>query len=389
MTLLEGVRVVELGHVWSGPYCGQVLADLGAEVIRVESATHVDVHRRAGPYPDNMPGINRSGVWNAQNRGKLSCRLNLKTPQGKELARKLVALSQVVIENMAPGVMARLGLSHDDLLEVNPNLVTVSLSGYGQDGPWRDFPAYGPMLDAVAGISWAARTKDGSPQSVNGWFPDTTAALYGAVAALHGLTSMKQGGFHADVAQLESAVALFPELIALASIGLPDPSGANLLPNGSAMMLPAAGEDEWLSVVLDSDAAWVQLLRVLGLPPSMLRAETLSNRELVAQRSATMPRDRVVAELQAAGVEAVPVMAADDLLEDPVLRTRDAFVVVDHSEVGPFETYGPIAGGPAWMPSARTQPAPCLGEHDAYVFGTLLGLSEAEIERLQGSGVIA
>ncbi|MBI4578601.1 MAG: CoA transferase [Planctomycetes bacterium] len=389
MMLLEGVRVLEFGHVWSGPYCGQVLADLGAEVIRVESSIHVDVHRRAGPYPDNVPGINRSGVWNAQNRGKLSCRLNLKTPEGLELARRLVAISHVVVENMAPGVMARLGLGHEDLQRINRDLVTVSLTGYGQDGPWRDFPAYGPMLDAVAGMSWAARADDGVPQSVNGWFPDTTAALFGAVAALHGLTRAGHGGYYADIAQLEATVALFPELMALASLDLPDPSGANEVPSGAAFVLPCTGEDEWLSVVVDSEACWSRLQAILGVRSPVPFAEARTTRERLAQLSAARSRDALVGALQDVGVEAAPVLAADDLLQDEVLRARGAFVVVEHAEVGAFETYGPIAGGPDWAPPARALPAPCLGEHDAYVFEALLGLSATETERLKASGVIA
>jgi benzylsuccinate CoA-transferase BbsF subunit len=390
MSLLEGARVLEFGHVWSGPYCAQVMADLGAEVIRIESMTHVDVHRRAGPYPQATAGINRSGVWNAQNRGKLSCRLNLKTAEGKALAMRLVEASHAVIENMAPGVMDRLGLSFADLKRVNPKLVMVSLSGYGQAGPWYRYPAYGPMLDAVAGVSWAARSDDGVPQSVNGWLPDTTAALYGAVAAIHGLAEAPtKGGALFDIAQLESAMSLFPELIALASLDLPDPSGANLIPGAVGFTLPCAGDDIWIAVVAESEECWRRLQDVLGVEQPTPLAAASSSAALLATRSALRGRDALAAELQAAGVEAVPVLAADELLTDADLRGRNAFATLDHAEVGPIESYAPVVSASDWTPPARTLPAPLLGEHDAYVFETVLGLSRSERHRLESAGVIA
>ncbi len=163
---LQGLRVIDFGHVWAGPYCAALLADMGADVIKVESSHRVDIHRRQGPYPDREPGLNRSGVWNSQNRGKRSVALNLSTDEGRDLARRLVAKSDVVIENFAPGVMKRLGLDYASLSALNPGLVMASLSAFGQEGPQKGYVGYGPSLDAWSGLDSMTAYLDGGPNAL-------------------------------------------------------------------------------------------------------------------------------------------------------------------------------------------------------------------------------
>lgn len=305
MKPLAGTRVVDFGHVWAGPFCGQILGDLGAEVIRVESHGRLDVHRRAGPYA-GAPGIDTSTVWNAQNRGKLSCTLNLKDPRGVELATALVSRSQIVIENFKPRTLDRLGLGFERLRDAAPEIVLISLSGYGQDGPWITYPAYGPMMDAVGGIAHALRN-EGNPQSMNGWFPDTSAALYGALAALMGLRQAHATGegVHYDISELESTVSLLPELMLLASVGWQgstDPATVHSNVTGSddfACVLPAAGTDTWLALRIDNVTQLQTTAEVLGLSADAVTrignctpAEIYNERQQESLENRACPGDR-------------------------------------------------------------------------------------------------
>lgn len=384
LTLLRGVRVVEFTHVWAGPYLGQVLADLGAEVVKVESRAQIDVHRRAGPYADREPGLNRSGVWNTQNRGKRGCTINLRTAEGAEIAARLAGTADVLVDNFAPGALERRGLG-SQLRARHPRLVMVSLSGYGLDGPWRDFPAYGPMMDAVSGLSWAVRDHDGQPQSVNGWLPDTSAALYGACAAIAGVLHARRTGIglHFDISQLEAAASLLPELVGLEARG----SAGSQAPPGAAFALTAAcRHHEWLYLRLDDSAGWARLAAGTGwdLPPLAAAAEL---RAAVERHLAGCDRAAVCTALQAADVECVPVLTSADLDGNVQLAARGAFVTVDHAELGPMRAYGPVVRALA----AGQQPdraAPVMGQDNQSVFTELLGMDPATISRLETEQVL-
>ena len=397
MQALAGRRVVDFGHVWAGPFCGQILADLGAEVIRVESHGHLDVHRRAGPYPESGRDIDASAVWIAQNRGKLSCAINLKEPRGVELALQLAGQADVVIENFRPGTLDRLGLGYDQLREANPRVVLVSLSGYGQDGPWHLYPAYGPMMDAVGGLSFAARTPELEPQSVNGWFPDTSAALFGALAALLGLRKAEATGSpsHFDISEMETTIALVPELIALAAANR-DGAGlervhSNAVPSGEFVcVVPAEGEDEWVALHVATDEQWRALAELTGaeLPPHLIAGLSAPDDATAALAvvTRTRPRDLLCEALQARGVSAVPVLSARDLLSDPHLEARGAFIDANHPRARRFRSYAPVIRGA--QPTGNPDRAPLLGEHNRYVFEELLGLPEAERLELEREGVL-
>jgi benzylsuccinate CoA-transferase BbsF subunit len=372
---LDGCRVLDFGHVWAAPFATQVLSDLGAEVVRVDSRLHSASHRRAGPYGGGEPDINASAVWNAQNRGKLGCTLNLKDPRGLELARDLVRASDVVFENFVPGTFARLGLGYDELRELNPRIILVSLSGYGQTGPWSTYPAYGPMMDAVGGLAFAARSPGGVPQSVNGWFPDTSAALFGALAAVMAFTEAGASGVgqHIDVSQLESTLCLLPELLMAENDG--EGVRSNASDTGAERLVLPTGDDEWIALVLrDGDRPAVE--GVLGLPPDGNLATGLLGRD----------RETVCAALQMCGIEAVPVLSAPELLSDSHLDARGAMMDAVHPRGGPFRSYGPVLREEGDAP-ARDR-APLLGEHNAYVFGEILGLSTEEQAELEGREVL-
>lgn len=376
---LAGKRVVEFTHVWAGPLCGQLLADLGCEVIRVEHVSRIDVHRTGGPWPDGVPGHNRSGVWNAQNRGKYSCSINLKTLDGQQAALELAASSDIVIENFRPGVLTRLGLSPERIWALNPMTVIVSLSGYGQNGPWSGYPAYGPMMDALGGLCWATQTPDGRPQSINGWLPDVSAAFIGAYAAAVGLALMQRAGHghHYDVSQLEATVSLLPEAVGQAQLAPQAEVQANVVPGHGTVLAQFNQADSWAAIVIRSASDRAEVTRAItgfAAGTSTDGAVPPGDRTMVIQLIGD--RDSLCDRLQRAGVECVPVMSAGDLLEDEHLRARGSFVTLDHAEVGPFLTYRsavrPADSRDGWQ--WANFPAPLLGEHTDLVLGRLMRL---------------
>jgi crotonobetainyl-CoA:carnitine CoA-transferase CaiB-like acyl-CoA transferase len=378
---LAGKRVVEFTHVWAGPLCGQLLADLGCEVIRVEHTSRIDIHRTGGPWPNGTPGHNRSGVWNAQNRGKYSCSIDLKSPGGQQAALELAAASDVVIENFRPGVLGRLGLGREQIWALNPMTVIVSLSGYGQDGPWSGYPAYGPMMDALGGLCWASQTVSGHPQSINGWLPDVSAAFMGAYAAAVGLGQVQEAGkgHHYDVSQFEATVSLLPEAIGQAQLAQAGKVQANVVPGLGTVIAQFNGADSWAAVVIRSESDLREVSRVLADFSGPSSAGEPCQTSVI---QLTGDRDALCDRLQLAGIECVPVMSARDLLGDEHLQARGSFVTLNHAEVGPYVTYRsavrPADPRDGWQ--WANFPAPLLGEHTDLVLSRLLRMNAGALD---------
>ena len=397
---LDGLRVIDFGHVWAGPYCAALLADMGAEVIKVESAHRLDIHRRQGPYGDGKSGVNRSGVWNAQNRGKSSVALNLSTGQGRALARQLVARADVVIENFAPGVMARLGLDFESLAQERPGLVMASLSAFGQDGPQKASIGYGPSLDAWASLDWLTAYPDGPPNALGGMFPDTGSAIHAAaaiLAALHERDRTGQGCW-IDVSELEVSATLVGDVLCATLDGhTPAPSG-----NGDAYHFPhgcyrCAGEDRWVALSAPDQRAWQGLATVIG------RVEWVDDATLTesaGRRARAAEIDPVIAgwarereceaamlALQAAQVPATIAHDARTLLADPHLLARGFFQMLEHPEAGKQSIYGPI-----WRFDGHEgrlgRPAPVLGADSDYVLREILHVDAKQYEALVAARIV-
>ena len=387
---LQGVRVLEFTHVWAGPLCGQFLADLGADVIRVESQSRIDVHRRAGPYaPGHKGAIDASGVWNAQNRGKRSCVVDIQDPEGRSVATSLAAGADVIVENFRPGTLAKLGLGYERLSERSPGLVYISLSGFGQSGSLREFPAYGPMLDALTGLAFLTRSASGAPQSVNGWVPDVSGGLYGAVAAVLGLylKSLSGRGSWLDVSEVETTLALVTDsLVVAANTGVVDLMKANADPEGERLLVTAAsGEDAWVALRYPTADLLRQGIEALDAGSAISsRAGTTDELSLeqhiqllIAQRS---PED-AAALLQLADLEAVPVASSAMLLNDLHLAARGGFLEVRHPVAGLDRTYAPVLRDRG-TPVGGTRPAPTFGQHTDEVL-LEAGLSPEEVRGLR------
>ncbi len=397
---LAGLRVIDFGHVWAGPYCAALLADMGAEVIKVESQHRVDIHRRQGPYPERRPGLNRSGVWNTQNRGKRSVSLNLSTERGRELARELVAIADVAIENFAPGVMDRLGLDYGTLSAVNPGLVMASLSAFGQDGPQKAYVGYGPSLDAWAGLDRMTAYRHGGPNALGGMFPDTSSAIHGVAAILAALHERERTGegCYIDVSELEVSILLLGDLVARSLNGGDTP----ILGNSDPHYFPygcyrCAAEDSWIALSVPDREAWDGLCRLLGRSDwaADKRLATSEGRRTLAgaiegaigawarQREARA----AMHELQSSGVPAAVANTAQTLLGDPQLSERRFFQTVEHPETGPQPMYGPIWRFDGEAGRIR-RPAPILGADNDYVLASLLGMPREEIDRLAADKIV-
>lgn len=369
MRPLDGIRVIDFGHVWAGPYTAATLADLGAEVIKIESPRRLDVHRRQGPYPDNEPGVNRSGVWNAQNRNKKSVCLDLTDAEDRERAKQLVRQSDVVIENFSPGVMKKLGLDYESLRAVKADIVMASLSAFGQTGPQSKYVGYGPSLDAWSGLCSLNAYDDGVPLALGGMFPDTSSALYATFAVVSALQQRDETGEgrYIDLSELEVSVLLLGDILAQfpdedvpqAYVGNHDPYAV------LSGTYPCAGDDEWIAISVEDEASWRGLCAAIGRVPSRDEAGA-------AVRSWTSARSKRDAfeTLQQHGVTAGMAMTIADLLDDPQLREREFFREIEHPEVGALTIYAPI-----WRfdgEAGETLPAPLLGQHTDEILHALL-----------------
>jgi crotonobetainyl-CoA:carnitine CoA-transferase CaiB-like acyl-CoA transferase len=397
---LEGIRVADFTWVWAGPFCTLQLAHLGADVIRVESASRTCVTRLLPPWPDGQPGVNRSGYFNQYNQGKRSLALNLKDERGVAVARDLIRASDVVVENFAAGVMDRMGLGYDACRQLRADVVMISLSGYGATGPEREYVSYGPAQVPLSGFSSVTGYRGWRPMHIGISYGDPTAGLQGAIAVLAALIHRRRAGAgqHIDLSQWESTMALLPEAILAQTMtgtaperdGNRDPIWA---PHG---IYRCTGDDRWVSIVAADDAEWQALARAID--PELAgdaRFATTGLRkrnedaldERIAAWCATRTPEEVRDVLQAAGLGAFPVMNAQDLHDDPHLGARDYFVEQPHPEVGtrrhmgiPYKLHG--------TPVAVRRAAPCFGEDTDDVLREVLGYDAARIAALRESGTL-
>jgi crotonobetainyl-CoA:carnitine CoA-transferase CaiB-like acyl-CoA transferase len=399
---LAGIRVADFTWVWAGPFCTLQLAHLGAEVIRVETASRTCVTRLLPPYPRNVaPGPNRSGYFNQYNQGKRSITLDLKRPEAIEVARRLCAASDVVVENFAAGVMDRMGLGWETLRQLRPDLVMIALSGYGATGPDSDKVSYGPAQVPLSGLSSVTGYRDYPPMHVGISYGDPTGGLHGAVAVLAALLHRARtgAGQYIDLSQWETSMAVLPEAIVEYTMNGTQPARdgnrhPRMAPHG---VFPSAGSDRWIAIAVEDDAAWMRFAAAIGAPELATdsRYATLAGRkqhedaleDLVAGWTRAHSPEDATALLQAAGVAAFTAATNRDIAEDPHLNARTFFVDLPHPEVGVRRHIGV-----PWQMSASDcrvrRPAPCLGADTEAVLRDVCGYSAAEVEALRAAGVL-
>jgi len=400
---LSGVRVVDFSVHAAGPFAGVMLAELGAEVIKIESAARLDITRR----PHAMYGKPPSS-FEQVNANKLSVTLNLKAPRAVELALELVRTRDLVLENFRPGVMDRLGLGYPQLRQVKPDIIMVSLSANGQTGAESRYAGYAPMFAALGGLGHLTGYPDGPPVELRHAMDHTGGMLaaFGAVAALcarslHAAMGPEGGalGQHVDVSVRDLATSFMgPALLDYAM----NHREACRQGNRDEVMAPHGvyrchGEDAWVSIAIGSEEEWVGLVHALG-NPAWAREDRFGDayqrwlhqdeldRHLEAW-TAPLSAQEVTRRLQQAGVAAFPSLSADQLMRDPHLLAREAFPTVEHPEKGRQR-----AVAPPWRfsetPARVDRWTPDLGEQNIEVFHGLLGLSLEEVKALQEARVI-
>lgn len=397
---LAGLRVIEVTNNWAGPLACRHLADLGAEVIKVELATKPAT--RGSHYPGLDPGPrhwNRSGYFNEINRNKRDVALNLATDRGRALFLELAGLADVVVENNSARVMPNLGLGWERLREVNPRLVMVSISGFGATGPRRDWIAYGSNIEAACGLAAVTGYADDErPYRTGSFVADPIAGAHAAMAAIAGLERLARTGrgSRVDLALTEAAMTFMAAAFAHAhEHGAPMPRRGNAEPDAApAGAYPAAGRDDWIAVAVRTDGQWRALCALAGmddLAPLDAPARVARRAELDERLAAwTRPRTRfeAVAALQDAGVPAASILHNWQLHADPHFHARGSFVHIDHPDTGVYPYPGFMWRFSLTPPAVRSA-APRFAEGNDYVFGRLLGLDADAIERLYAEGVSA
>jgi benzylsuccinate CoA-transferase BbsF subunit len=405
-SLLEGLRVLELGQFLSAPYCGKLLADMGAEVIRLESCHRSDTYRSDAVYRNDNSGEfwNRGANFYEQNRNKLGVTLDLNQAEGLSILKELIAVSDIFAENFTPRVIKHFGLEYDDLRQIKPDTIMLSPTGYGYTGPWSGFGATGPATEAASGLAHMTGYVDGPPVRAEIPHTDFTAAehtVFAVMAALVHRLRTGQGQF-LDISHTQIASSTLPEaLMDFAVNGRTESRMGNghpaMAPHGC---YPCRGDDRWIVIAVADDERWLALCEVLGQPglgQDSRFKEGLSrwrNRGEVDRLVGEATRDRDAHELmqalQAAGVPAGAVLDSHDLLFDPHLMERKFFEVVSHHPATgiPPLPYGSrpwkLLGTPAVKPVA----APTMGEDNGRVLSGLLGRTEEEMSALEAKGVI-
>jgi Predicted acyl-CoA transferases/carnitine dehydratase len=399
---LAGLRVLDFTWVGAGALATKLLADLGADVIKMESRARPDNLRLAPPYRPGANNLEGSGYFASRNSSKRSFALDMRESRARALALRLAAQASVVASNFRPGIMERWGLSYDAIRAVNPGVIYLTMPMQGADGPHASFTGFGATISALSGLVSLSGLDDRLPVGTGTHFPDHVPnpghALVALLAAIYHQAQTGEGQA-IEVSQLESTVNVIGPTIVAAGLGDPEPrrSGNRAAGASPRGVFPCLGEDRWCAISCRTDAAWQSAAAILGHPEWLadVRFATLLDRkqhEDALEREiadATRSRDRteLVASLRHAGVPAAAVNTSADILADPDLVARGYWQRLRHPVIGEVTIARPPFLLDREAPELRRPPL--LGEHTAEVARDLLGLSDDEIARLVAEGVMA
>jgi crotonobetainyl-CoA:carnitine CoA-transferase CaiB-like acyl-CoA transferase len=399
---LAGLRVLDLTQNWAGPYATKYLGDFGAEVIKVEAPSRPDPFRGYSIAPDQERQWERSPLFFEYNADKLSLCLELAHPAGLAVFKRLVAVSDVVVENATEGVMEKLGLGYDVLRDAKPDIVYVSMKAFGTGGPYARFRVMGLSMETMAGLSWVTGYREGVPTRLGVSYGDPVAGFAGALAILAAIYHRDQTGEgqYVELSATENITGFLPEPILDVQMNGRD---GDRIGNEDAAMAPcgcypARGKDRWITIAASTDAEWDGLVAAMGSPGwthESAFATSLSrhaNRCALDAHVAEWTRERDAAEtmrlLQSAGVAAGVVYTAEDLLADEHLLAREALTPVSHPLAGTHVSRN-VGWKMSGTPGAIRRPAPLLGQHNSELLARLLGMSPEEIRLLEEQGVLA
>ena len=399
--VFEDIKVVDFTVGAVGTLTTKYLADHGATVIHVESATRLEVCRVGPPFKDNMPGVNRSAWMPDYNSSKYGVTLNMRHPRAMEVARRLVSWADVISNNMPAGTLERWGIGYEEVKKIKPDIIMFVSCMQGYTGPHRGHPGYGLQLAALTGITHLTGWPDRYPSEIWLAYTDFICPRYIAttlIAALDYRRRTGKGQF-LDFSQFEMGVQFIAPLLLDYTVNkrVADRAGNRsscAAPHGA---YPCRGDDRWCVISVSSDQEWQAFCKVIGSPewtkdakfatlPGRLANEDELNR-LVGEWTVNFAAEEVMTLMQAAGISAGVVETNEELHNDPQLKHRQYFWHKNHSEIGPF-----AHDGQAFIlsktPYQVRWSGPCLGEHNEYVYTKVLGMSEKEYDELLVAGVL-
>ena len=400
---LEGITIADFSWVWSGPQVTKLAGEMGARVIKVESRKATQTERSLPPWPGpkHEPGENTSGFFNMVARNKLGITLNLRNPEAIELAKRIIAISDIMIENFSVGVMERLGLGYAVVKEIKPDIIYISMPPYGSTGPYKNYVSYGRPQIYISGLAEITGYPDQPPYFTGMSWADPVAAsqaLFAVLSALHYRNNTGEGQF-IELSQWETMMCFIPQTIMDYTLNGQIQTRRG---NRDDIMAPhncyrCRGEMEWVAIAVATDEEWEAFCHALG-DPKWFQNERFADGylrwknqdeldKLVEEWTVGHTAYEVMNILQEAGVAAAPVLSNKGLAEDPHLNAREWVVEMDHPEIGRMKYSGML-----WKMSKTQREghshAPLMGEHNEYVFGELLGIPEDEIARLIENEVI-
>jgi crotonobetainyl-CoA:carnitine CoA-transferase CaiB-like acyl-CoA transferase len=396
---LEGLRVLELGSLIAGPFATRIMAEFGAEVIKVERPGAGDP-LRVWRYVD--PRTETSLWWALQSRNKKLVTLNVGHQDGQALAKRLAAEADILVENFKPGTLEKLGLGWDALHELNPRLILVRVSGYGQTGPYKDRPGFANIGEAMGGIRYVTGEPGRAPVRSGISLGDSLASLYaviGALIAVHARDVLGRGeGQVVDVALYEAVFNLMESMVPEFDVaGIVRERTGSSLPGITPSNTYCSGDGSYVAIGGNSDAIFKRLMKAIGRPElgEVPRYRTNADRTEHAEELDTLieewvqlhPTGEILRILDEAAVPVGPIYSVDDIVEDEQYHAREMLLETEIEGIGPVKMPGLVPklsetpGGVEWYGGL-------LGAHNEDVYGGLLGLSAEEIERLSEEGVI-
>ncbi|MEO6996534.1 MAG: CoA transferase [Terracoccus sp.] len=393
---LDDLRVIEIGQLLAGPFCGQLLGDFGAEIIKIEDPGRGDPMREWGrekPYGKSL-------WWPVVARNKKSVTANLRDPRAQDLVRRLIADADVLLENFRPGTLERWGLSPDELWKINPRLIVTRVTGFGQTGPYAARAGYGSIGEAMGGIRYVTGDPDRPPARAGISLGDSLAATFaclGTLVALHHRTRTGRGQV-VDSAIYEAVLAMMESLLPEYQVaGYQRERTGTTLPNVSPSNVYPTSDGEMVLIAANQDTVFRRLVEVMGEPELAVdpryathsaRGESMEELDgRIARWSSTIPADQLLEALHGGGVPAGRIFRARDMFADPHFAAREAIVRLTHPELGEFAMHN-VVPKLSESPGAVRRVGPELGEHNEEIYHHLLGLSADDIASLHSAGVI-
>ncbi|GIE94453.1 CaiB/BaiF CoA transferase family protein [Paractinoplanes rishiriensis] len=393
---LDDLRVVEFGQLLAGPFCGQLLGDFGAEVIKVEDPARGDPMREWGREKPH----GKSLWWPVVARNKKSVTCDLRQPEGQALVRQLIDTADIVVENFRPGTLERWGLGPATLWQTNPGLIVTRVTGYGQTGPYASRAGFGSIGEAMGGIRYVMGDPDRAPVRAGISLGDSLAATYaciGTLIAVHSRTRTGRGQV-VDSAIYEAVLAMMESLLPeWAVAGYQRERTGATLPNVSPSNVYPTGDGDLILIAANQDSVFGRLAQTMNQPELATNPKyaTHSARgvamaeldDVIAAWTATNQADELLEKLHEAGVPAGRIFRAKDMFADPHFAAREAIVTVPHPDLGdlPMQNATPRLSA---TPGAVRSAGPALGEHNDEIYGGLIGLDETERARLRTAKII-